>query len=70
MEIITTLEQIISTVGFPITVCGVLFWVLNEQGKRHKEEMKLMTEALNNNTKVLDNNTQIVEKFLIKMGGE
>lgn len=70
MDIVTTLEQLISTVGFPITVCGVLFWVLNEQGKRHKEEMKLMTEALNNNTKVLDYNTQVVEKFLSKMGGE
>lgn len=70
MEIFTTLEQFISTLGFPVTVCGVLFWVLNEQSKRHKEEMKLMTEALNNNTNVLDNNTKVVEKFLSKIGGE
>ena len=70
MEIVTMLEQVISTVGFPFTVCGVLFWVFNDQGKRHNEEMNLMTEAYNNNTNVLDNNRKVVEKFLSKIGGE
>lgn len=70
MEMVTIFEQFISDLGFPIAVCIALFLVLNKQSERHKEEMKLMTEALNNNTTVLDNNTKVLEKFLFKIGGE
>lgn len=70
MEIATMFETFISDVGFPIAVCAVLFLALNEQSKRHKEEMKLMTEALNNNSTVLDNNTRVLEKIFSKIGGE
>lgn len=43
----------ISTVGFPIVMC-LLMWYMNEkQDTRHKEEVDRMTEAVNNNTMVL-----------------
>lgn len=70
MEIATAFESFISDVGFPIAVCIALFLALNEQSKRHKEEMKLMTDALNNNSAVLDNNTRVLEKIFSKIGGE
>lgn len=64
---------IITTVGFPIVACGAMGWYvkyisdrhstevqqLNEQ---HQEEMKQVTEALNNNTLAL-------QKLCDKIGG-
>lgn len=64
--------QIISTLGFPITMCGVMAWYVkysqDESNKRidslnetHKEEVTSIKEALNNNTLVL-------QKLIDKLG--
>lgn len=71
---ISQITQVITTVGFPIVMCGAMSWYvkyisdrhskevqqLNEQ---HQEEMKQVTEALNNNTLAL-------QKLCDKIGGE
>ena len=48
-----TITQIVSTVGFPITMCVALLWYIKEMGDKHKQETEKFTEALNNNTLVL-----------------
>lgn len=53
--------QIVTNLGFPIAVCGYLFWERFQERKDHKEETKAMTEALEKNTIVL-------EKILTKLG--
>ena len=45
--------QAISTVGFPIVMCGVLVWYMAKQSEQHKTQIEKMTEALNNNTLAL-----------------
>ena len=50
---IETVISVISSVGFPIVMCGALFWKINKQDEEHKEEMAKVTEALNNNTEAL-----------------
>ena len=66
--------QMVTTVGFPIVMCGAMSWYvkyisdrhsqevqqLNEQ---HQKEMKQVTEALNNNTLAL-------QKLCDKIGGD
>lgn len=73
MDKINMITTIITTVGFPIVACGAMGWYvkyisdrhskevqqLNEQ---HQEEMKQVTEALNNNTLAL-------QKLCDKIGG-
>lgn len=54
------IAQIISTVGFPIAMCLVLTYQLQEMNKLHKEETSSLKDALNNNTVVL-------EKILTKL---
>lgn len=63
MEYMETFGSFISTLGFPIVVCAVLFWYINKQEERHKAEIDKMTIAIDNNTKALD-------KILNKIGGE
>lgn len=52
--------NVISTVGFPITMCLVLLYEIKEMTDSHKEETNALKDALNNNTVVL-------EKILTKL---
>lgn len=44
---------LISSVGFPIVCCGVLFWFMYKVNKHHSEDMQRITETINENTEVL-----------------
>lgn len=48
-----SIMQAISTVGFPIVACGVLFYSLEQERKAHAEEMAAVTQALNQNTLIM-----------------
>lgn len=37
----------VSTVGFPIFMCVLLFWYMEKQNERHTEESKEMRDAIN-----------------------
>lgn len=63
-ENINIITQAITTVGFPIVCTGAMFWYvkyitdkhsgeLQRLNDQHNEEMKQVTEALNNNTLAL-----------------
>lgn len=43
-------QQVIGTLGFPIVMCGALFWKMHEQDKRHSEDIKSLGEIITNNT--------------------
>lgn len=51
----------ISTVGFPIVMCGALFWYMIQQREAHKSEMQELTNAVTNNTLV-------IQKLIDKLG--
>lgn len=58
---IATLQSLISTLGYPIVVSGVLMYYINKKEESHKQEMDKMSEAVNNNTIVL-------QKLIDKIG--
>lgn len=37
----------ISTVGFPIVMCGALFWYMIKQNEMHQTESREMKDAIN-----------------------
>lgn len=49
-EAVTQAVQLIQSLGFPIFVCVFLFWKSEKDAERHRDEMKTVTDALNNNT--------------------
>lgn len=57
----------ITTVGFPIAMCLVLMWQMNDVNEKHKEETEKFTEALNSNTLVLQ---KLCDKMDIEREGE
>lgn len=44
---------LISSVGFPIVCCGVLFLFMYKVNNQHSEDMQRITETINENTQVL-----------------
>ena len=50
---VNSITTAISTLGFPIVMCGAMFWYMLKEKDSHKEEMNSVTEALNNNTLIL-----------------
>lgn len=47
------ITQLISSLGFPIIVCGCLFWYIINKDRTHTEEVTKLTDAVNNNTLVM-----------------
>ena len=58
----TAIISAISSVGFPIVFCFVLYKTITDIQKAHKEESDKMTEAIHNNTLV-------IQKLVDKMDG-
>lgn len=54
--------QAISTVGFPICMCIILFWKMDKQDTDHKEEMSKITTALENNTIAITHLTDMLNE--------
>lgn len=61
MEEVTT---VISTVGFPIAMCILLFWYMQQQMKTHKEETDQLKNVINENNVILAGLKQLIEDKL------
>lgn len=60
---IEIIVEMVKDVGFPIAICGVLFWYVYHLTENHKLESEKFTEAINNNTLV-------IQKLVDKLDGE
>lgn len=56
--------KVISTVGFPIAMCCVIFWFLITEQNAHKAEMTDLKEVINRNNEVLASLKQLIEDKL------
>lgn len=56
-----TIIQLISSLGFPIVMCGALFWYMVKQREVHKEETDHLKDTINDNTKVLAELTTLIK---------
>ena len=56
-------SQLISSVGFPIIACMIMWKSLQDSTAAHKEEMDGMKESLNQNTLVLSELKQMIRDF-------
>ena len=61
--------QAVSTLGFPIVMCAVLFWHMVKIQETHKEEMNALKDSLNQNTLALTELRDVI-KYLNGGGKE
>lgn len=64
MENIDIIMQAISTVGFPIAMCGIMLWFLWKEQESHKAEMLSLKEVISENNQVLAGLKQLIEDKL------
>ena len=58
---VNQISQLISSVGFPIVACVIMWKALQDSTTAHKEEMNAMRESLNQNTVVLAELKQMLQ---------
>ena len=67
MEHVGLIEQLITSLGFPIVVAVALFWYINKKDEQHKEEINSMRDALNKNTSVLEELKTLINVFVTEI---
>lgn len=50
---VTTLSQLIGSLGFPIACCIYLIYTNNKSAEKHAEEVEKLRETVDNNTKAM-----------------
>lgn len=62
----TVMTQIVSTLGFPIVMCGVLVWLNVKQMNAHTESEENFTNALADNTKAYIELKEAISNLKVK----
>lgn len=58
----------ITTVGFPIVACAVMFWYMNKERESHQQETKELTSAITGLQTTIQQNTALLERVVDKLG--
>lgn len=66
MEELNVIVNAIATVGFPIVMCGIMFWFLQKEQESHKSEMLELKGVIAQNNEVLIGLKQLLEDKLEK----
>lgn len=62
MELVELFKDLVSNLGVPIACLAITFRLWNKEREDHKEEMKGVTEALNNNTVAIQKLSDLLDK--------
>ena len=55
------IENLISTLGFPIAVACALFWYINKQNENHKEEINALRGTIEENTNIIHEVKELIK---------
>lgn len=61
---ISTIANVIGSLGFPIACCIYLFYTLNKEQENHKEETNELKAAIENNTVILQKLCTMIDRDL------
>lgn len=61
---IQIVTDLISNLGFPIAMCGALFYYMIKQNEKHEKEVEKLSDTLNANTKVLTELTTLIKTIV------
>lgn len=61
--------NIVSSVGFPIAMCLLLFWKSSQQDNNYKTMIEGLTNVINDNTKINTKINDTLEKIVSNLKG-
>ena len=53
--------QLIASLGFPIVAAAAMFWMVNKNEERHKDEIDSMRKTIEENTGVLASLKELIQ---------
>ena len=53
--------QLIASLGFPIVAAAAMFWMVNKNEERHKDEIDSMRKTIDENTSVLSSIKELIQ---------
>lgn len=62
--------QLIASLGFPIVACGAMFWMVNKNEERHKDEIGDLRKTIEDNTSVLTSLKELIQIIVNKESGK
>lgn len=63
---VQVIGQLIASLGFPIVACCALFWLVDKNETRHKEEMDGLRKTIEDNTNVLTSLKELIQIIVNK----
>lgn len=63
----TNIGTLIGSLGFPIVMCIIMAWYIKDQGEKHMQETKALSDVINQNTIVLESLKQLLQDELGKV---
>jgi hypothetical protein len=61
---IQIIGQLIASLGFPIVACCAMFWMVNKNEERHKDELDGMRKTIEDNTTVLSSIKELIQLLI------
>ena len=61
--------QLIASLGFPIVAAAAMFWMVNKNEERHKEEIGNLRKTIEDNTSVLASLKELI-KIIVDRGSD
>lgn len=58
--------QLIASLGFPIVAAAAMFWMVNKNEERHKDELDSMRKTIEDNTNVLSSLKDLIQLIINK----
>ncbi len=58
--------QLIASLGFPIVAAAAMFWMVNKNEERHKDELDSMRKTIDENTSVLTSIKELIQLLIKK----
>ena len=67
---VQVIGQLIASLGFPIVACCAMFWTVNKNEERHKDEIGDLRKTIEDNTSVLASLKELIQIIVNKESGK
>ena len=67
---VQVIGQLIASLGFPIVACCAMFWMVNKNEERHKDEIGDLRKTIEDNTSVLVSLKELIQIIVNKESGK
>lgn len=62
---VNEISALVSSIGFPVVMCGAMAWFIKYQNDQHKSELSALSSVITENTKVIEGLKQLIQDKIV-----